>query len=115
MRLVAAGAAPPSGADHDCRADHDRALRRPAHASRGRGDHRRYAATIGPNDFTPVEALLGEDGKWVAIDGSIYDRSTIAEFLGRWSHITHMVRNDRMAESLLGIGYQLTEQMHPPK
>ena len=74
-----------------------------------------YAATIGPNDFTPVEALLGEDGKWVAIDGSIYDRSTIAEFLGRWSHITHMVRNDRMAESLLGIGYQLTEQMHPPK
>lgn len=67
------------------------------------------AGTFDTAEFGPIEELLGENGTWVANDGAVYDRESIAAFLRQFENIARIVRDDVSAEGLGGYGFRLTE------
>ena len=62
-------------------------------------------------DFDRVARRLGPDGTWIAIGGTVYDRSSIAEFLGTFDFITDIVRTGQRLESPDGFAFEMSETL----
>lgn len=69
------------------------------------------AIAFNHRDFDRVARRLGPDGTWIAMDGTVYDQSSIAEFLGMFDFVTDIVRTDQQLEGPDGFAFEMFETL----
>ncbi|MGA9277586.1 hypothetical protein [Ilumatobacter sp.] len=68
-----------------------------------------FAIAFNTGDFDRVAQRLGPAGTWIFIDGTEFDQSSIAEFLGNFDVITDIARTDQRLEGPDGFAFEMFE------